>query len=67
VLKIGLHFGILELAANEALCIEDTVEKEIESVSSPEKAKMKTNVRVVGVHCDLILGGVADQTLIVRE
>ena len=65
MLKIGLHFGILELAANEALCIEDTEEKEIESVSSPENAKMKTNVRVVGVHCHLILGGVADQTLIV--
>merc|ERR1719333_1541596 len=46
VLHVGLHDGIVEFAADEALGVEH---------------------RVGGVHCDLVLGGVADETLGVGE
>lgn len=46
VLHIGLDLGVLELAANETLGVED---------------------RVVGVHGDLVLGRISDQTLSVGE
>mmetsp|Transcript_73560 Transcript_73560/g.175421 ORF Transcript_73560/g.175421 Transcript_73560/m.175421 type:complete len:119 (+) Transcript_73560:241-597(+) len=45
-LDVGLHDGVLELAADQALGVKD---------------------RVLGVACNLVLGGVADQTLGVRE
>jgi hypothetical protein len=65
VLKIGLHFLIIELATNETLGIEHTVIKDNES-SMREKIKI-TNSRVARVHGDLVLSGVTDETLAFGE
>jgi hypothetical protein len=46
VLHVGLDLGVVELAADEALGVEDGV---------------------VGVHGDLVLGGITNETLRVRE
>jgi len=63
VLDIGLNFIVIEFATNESLCIEDTGR----GLSvRPGKRKIK-NIRIYRVHSDLILCGIADQSLVVGE
>lgn len=60
---IRLHFGIIKLAANETLGIKDTGK----GVSATEKIRPRMNLRVVRIHGDLVLCGIADETLALRE
>jgi hypothetical protein len=57
VLNIGLHFGIVELSADETLCIEDT---ENINISNDRKLRLTRNSRVMGIHGDLILCSITD-------
>ena len=65
MLDIRLHFSVVELAANETLRIENAAHSERVSVSAETTGNW--GLRIVRVHRNLILGGVADQTLSVRE
>jgi hypothetical protein len=62
MLEIRLNLGIVELATNKMFCVKDT---RIQVLG--EKIKREIDVRVMGVHGDLVLCGIADQTFIVRE
>jgi hypothetical protein len=62
VLEIRLNLGIVELATNKTFCVKDTKIQVLD-----EKIKREIDVRVVGVHGDLVLCSIADQTLVVRE
>ena len=65
MLHIGLHFGVGELATNQSLSIEDTIE---EIVSDCERqVHLVEYSRVDWVHGDLVLRSVTDETLIVGE
>lgn len=63
MLDVRLHFGIIKLAANETLGIKDT-EK---GVLAMEKIRSSMNLRVVRIHGDLVLRGIANETLALRE
>ena len=62
VLEIRLIFGIVELATSKIFCIEDT---RIHVLILSKN--MKRKARIMGVHDDLVLCSIADQTIGVRE
>jgi hypothetical protein len=63
VLDIRLNLGIVELVTNKTFRIENAEEQ----VLGENLLDRWRNVCVVGVHSDLVLCGVADQTFIMRE
>lgn len=64
MLHIGLNLRIIELATNETLGVEHP-ESDVNKRHWISKANL--HIRVVGVHRGLVLGGVADETLVLRE
>ena len=62
MLQIRLNLGIVELATNKTFGIKDAG---IQILG--EKIKRRINLRVMGVHGDLVLCGIANQTFVVRE
>lgn len=64
VLNIRSEFGVIELATDETLSIEDT-NKKLDKRQSPEGKK--TALRIVRIHGYLVLSSVTDQTLGVGE
>jgi hypothetical protein len=62
VFEIRLNLGVFELATNKTFGIKDTRIQILD-----EKKKRQINVHVMGVHGNLILCGIADQTFVVRE
>ena len=66
VLDIGLHFGVIEFTTNETLGVEHT-KRQIASEDDSNRWQAKANLRVMRVHSDLVLRGVTNQTLVLRE
>ena len=64
VLEIRLNLCIVELATNETFCIENTRNQ---ILISSENMNGKKDLRIMGVHGDLVLCSIADQALVVRE
>ena len=58
VLKIRLNLGIVELATNKTFCIKDTKIH----VLGEKLVMRRIDLRVVRVHGNLVLCGIADQT-----
>jgi len=65
VLDIGLDLGIIVFTANETLRVEDPG-KEFDEFAYSGKNRAR-HLRVLGIHGDLVLCGVADQTLVIGE
>ena len=63
VLDIGLHFDIVELATNETLGIEDAEN----ACQQWKRQDQEMDLRVVRVHGDLVLRGITNETLSLRE
>jgi hypothetical protein len=64
VLEIGLNLSIVKFSTNKTFCIEDT-KIQISIISN--NMKRCRYVRVIGVHGDLVLCSIANQTFIVGE
>ena len=63
MLDIGLHFDIVELATNETLGIEDAEN----ACQQWKRQDQEMDLRVVRVHGDLVLRGITNETLSLRE
>ena len=64
VLDIRLNLGIVELATNKTFSIEDT---RIQILILSENMKRYIDVRIKGVHGELVLCSIANQTFVVSE
>ena len=66
VLDIRLHFGIVKLATNKTLGIENATKDELIMENMYCKVK-KCILRVVRIHSNLVLCGIANETPALRE
>ena len=64
MLKVGLDLSIVEFASNETFRIEDAGDQGNEMRISKNRS---VDLRIMRVHSDLILCGITDKALAVRE